>query len=171
MDRHLVIAGPMGVGKTTLADRLGRRLGVAVRDSDRDIEALTGRSGRDLAATDGVDALHRLEAAILLGALAGPDPTVVAAAGWAIEDPWCREALARRARVVVLDLPLGELATRAASGDHRRPIDPEEMAAIGRRRRPLYDEVAELWLPAAEDPDRLVAEVITTLGLEPAGAG
>lgn len=161
----------MGVGKTTVADRLGRRLGLAVRDSDRDIVTLTGRSGRDIAAAEGVDDLHRLEAAVLLGALAGPDPTVVAAAGWVIEDPWCREALARRARVVVLELPLDELAARAAAGDHRRPIDPEEMAAIGRRRRPLYDSVAELWLPAAEDPDGLVAEVVTRLGLEPPGAG
>lgn len=161
----------MGIGKTTLADRLGDRLGVAVRDSDRDIEALTGRSGRSIAADEGVDDLHHLEAAVLLGALAGPEPMVVAAAGWVVEDPWCREALMRRSRVVVLDLPVDGIVARAASGDHRRPIDAEEMAAIGRRRRPLYRTVADLWLTAAGDPDRLATAVIEALGLEPAGAG
>lgn len=166
MSRHLVIMGPMGVGKTTLADLLAEALDRPMRDSDRDIEALFGHPGRAIAAEHGVDALHELEAAVLLGALADPNPLVICAAGWVVEDDRCRSALARRATVLVLDLAVPALLERLAAVDdqHRRPMDPAEVEALAVRRRPLYEEVADRWLDASRSPEALAGEILDQLG-------
>lgn len=164
MDRHLVVMGAMGVGKTTLARGLAAALGRPLRDSDLDIQALFGRTGREIAASAGVDELHDLEAAVLLGALAAPTPTVIAAAGWIVEVPWCREALGRRSIVVVLDLPVDDLVDRMDEGEHRRAMGRTEVIALAERRRPLFDEVADLRLDARRTPAELVDEVVAAIG-------
>ena len=69
---HIVLVGLMGSGKSTVAAALAAALGVPLRDSDADIERDTGLTGRDIAARDGIDALHALEARHLLDALGRP---------------------------------------------------------------------------------------------------
>ena len=76
----------MGVGKSTTADALGTRLDMPVRDSDRDLERLFGATGAEIAAEHGIDRLHELESAVLIGTLGDTRPTIVAAAGWVVED-------------------------------------------------------------------------------------
>ncbi len=152
-----MVTGLMGAGKTTLAHGLGQALGRPVRDSDGDIEALFGVTGRAIAATDGVDALHRLEEAVLLGALAESTPTIIAAAAWVVEDEWCRRALARRAWVVVLDADVDRLLDRFAPDDHRRAMERTELAALADRRRPLFETVADLILDGGTEPAVVLA--------------
>ena len=156
---HLVITGLMGVGKSTTAQAVAARRGLPTRDSDQDILALFGRTGAELVAEVGVDELHRIESAVLLGALADPTPTVISAAAWVVEDQACVEAMARRATVVVLSAPLEELSSRVITGDHRRTIDPAEWSALASRREPLFDAVADLRLETTSPTDQL-AEAI-----------
>ena len=162
--RHVVVTGLMGVGKTTTADALGAALGRPVRDSDRDIETTFGRTGARIAEAYGVDELHRLEAAMLLGALASPTPLVIAAAGWVIEDQWCREALVRRARTIVLAAPTTELVRRAASGRHRRPVSAADFDAQLAVRGPWFDEVAVATIDTTLPHDEVIAAALTAVG-------
>jgi len=150
----------MGIGKTTTSNAVADRLGLPTRDSDRDIERVIGRTGAELGAAGRVDELHRLEEAVLLGALALDDPHVIAAAGWVVESSLCREALARRARVVYLTLPLGELHDRIATGTHRRTITADGLRTIDERRSPLFDQVADLQVDAAAPIDEVVARIV-----------
>ena len=76
----------MGSGKTTVGERLAVALGRVFHDSDRSIESQTGRSGREIAETDGVDALHGLEKEVLIDSLSVEQPAVIAAAASVIED-------------------------------------------------------------------------------------
>ena len=92
---HIVLVGLMGSGKTTVGAALAAALGVPLRDSDADIERDTGLTGRDIAARDGIDALHALEARQLLDALDEPGTTVITAAASTLDDPACRVSDAR----------------------------------------------------------------------------
>ena len=112
----------MGSGKTTVGDLLSARIDRPHRDSDRDIERITGRTGRQVAITDGVDELHRLEEQVLLGALDSTEPCIVSAAGWTIESARCRAAIHDTATAVWLRLSPEDLRTRMDRGTHRRDL-------------------------------------------------
>ena len=157
-DRHVVIVGPMGVGKTTLARLLARSLDRPFVDSDRVILGRRGRSGREIAEEDGVDVLHAVEARVLLDALEAERPSVIAAAGSVVEKPEVRRALAA-ATVVWLDGRPRLVVERAARGAHRREITIEEAEALDRRRRPRYRAVADVTVDALRPAAGLVAEV------------
>ena len=157
---HIVIVGPMGSGKTTLGRALASALDREFCDSDRSILERSGRSGREIAGTDGVDALHILEKAVLLEALASPTPAVIAAAASVIEDPAVRPALGDTYCVwVTADSRI--LAQRSGRGSHRRAVSASEHLE---RRDPLFEEVADLVvdtgvLSEQESVDRVMAAV------------
>lgn len=155
MIRHVVIVGSMGVGKSTLADGLAAALGRPHLDSDVSIEDDTGRTARAIAAQDGIEALHALEVATLLGHLATDEPVVVSAAASVVDARAARAAL-RSPTVLWLDLPVEALHERIRSGDHRRPIAPEVLAELDARRRPHLEALADHRLDAALSPDELV---------------
>ncbi|MGI9595332.1 MAG: shikimate kinase [Acidimicrobiales bacterium] len=161
---HIVILGLMGVGKSTVAEALAERLGRPVADSDRDIERLTGVTGRTYAEASGVPALHRLEAAVLLGALARPEPTVVSAAASTVEDPQVRQLLGRRATVVRLVADIELTIDRQRAGGHRRPMDPEELIDLAARREPMFSAVEDLRVDANRRPVEIVADIGRFLG-------
>ena len=135
----------MATGKTTVGRRLAAAVGRSLVDSDEQLTARTGLSANDLARRDGIDALHALEAEVLLEALAGSAPTVIAAAASTIEDARCRAALAD-AFVVWLRADVSVLVTRVREQSHR-PLDDDvaqQLRDQAARRDPLFAEVADL---------------------------
>jgi shikimate kinase len=162
---HVVLVGLMGVGKSSVGRGVAARFRWACRDSDEDVERVTGRTGRAIAADarEGVDGLHALEEAVLLGALAWDEPTVISAAGWVAESDRCRVAMRRRAMVVWLDAPVEVLRERMKSNNERRPMDPAELSAVAARRLPLFESVADLRVDATRPVDVIVADVIAAV--------
>lgn len=161
--RHIVLLGMMGAGKTTVAALLAAHLDRPHRDSDRDIEAMTGRTGRHIAAEDGVDELHRLEEEVLLDALESPRPSIVAAAGWVVEASRCRAAIQRESTAVWLRLSLEDLRTRMNEGSHRRDLPPEQLLRLFERREPLLLQVADIVVDARKSPADIVNELTLQL--------
>ncbi len=153
---HIVVIGAMGSGKTTVGERLAGALGRRFHDSDRSIESRTGRSGREIAATDGVDALHRLEKEVLLDSLSGEQPAVIAAAASVIEDPDVRDDLAVGFCVWVTADPR-ILAERSARGSHRRPVQQSEHLE---NRDRLFREMADV---VVDTGDRSVEESVAVV--------
>ena len=156
LPRHVVLVGLMGSGKTSVGRRLAAQLGWPYRDSDKDIEAATGLTARELSDRDGVEAMHALAARLLLDALADPDPSVVSAAASTVEVPECRAAMrAPDVAVVWLRAAPEVLAKRFAARDRHRPefgASPEAfLTEQAERRHPLFASLD----PMVIDIDRI----------------
>jgi shikimate kinase len=167
--RHIVIAGLMGAGKSTVARALAEQLGRAWRDSDVDIQAATGKTVRELRDSEGVGAMHAREAAQLLDALADPRPSVISPAASVIDDARSREALTSPDVVVVwLHASPAVLAARFESPDRHRPAygpDPEAfLAEQAEKREPLAESIGALMVDVdGANKDKATARVIDAL--------
>lgn len=153
---HIVVMGAMGSGKTTLGRRLGEALGREFHDSDLSIERRVGRSGREVAETEGVAALHRLEKDVFLEALAEDVPAVIAAAASVIEDAEVRQGMTGAFCIWVTADPR-ILAERAARGDHRRSVGVSEHLE---RRDQLFGEMADLVIDTGDRSARESAALV-----------
>ncbi len=158
---HIVLLGLMGTGKTTVGRLLAARLQRQLRDSDELLEARHGRTAAEIADDVGADGLHRLEAEVLLDALASPTPCVIAAAASTIEDQRCRDALAG-AFGVWLRADASALATRVRQQAHR-PLEDnveQQLATQAARRDPLFARAADLIVDVDDSPPEETADSV-----------
>ncbi|MEO5902247.1 MAG: shikimate kinase [Ilumatobacteraceae bacterium] len=156
-----MLIGMMAVGKTTVSRIIGERLGRRVIDSDQVIEAQTGRTVREIFATDGEPAFRELETAALLDALAQPEPAVIAAAGGVVLSATNRRALQDApAKVVWLCADPATLVDRVRSGGHRPLLDGDPAGML----QQMYTDRAELYREVADAivsvDNRSVTEVV-----------
>jgi len=144
--RHIVLVGMMGAGKSSVGRVLAARLGRPLLDTDDLVEEATGRSVREIWATDGEPAYRELEAGVLAEALAAPAPSVIAAGGGIVLRAGNRATLASSgAYVVWLLADVDVLVQRARHGGHRPLLDDDPEGTLRRMfidREPLYREVA-----------------------------
>jgi shikimate kinase len=157
----------MGAGKTTIGQAAAARLGWAFLDSDRQVEARTGRTVEEIWRTDGEAGFRPLEAEALADALASTSqqPAVIAAAGGTVLDARNRQLMQDHPPVVWLRARPETLARRVGTGAGRPLLAGDPAAALARlseERRPHYEEVATDIvdvddLPPAAVVDRVVA--------------
>ena len=137
----------MGAGKSTIGRMAAERLGRPFLDSDTIIEARTGRTVREIFATDGEQAFRSLESAVLVEALESTQPSVIAAAGGVVLREENRAALDRaHGRVVWLCATPTLLTERVTSAGHRPLLDQDPAGVLRQMwidREPLYREVAD----------------------------
>ncbi len=161
-ENHIVLVGPMGSGKTSIGMRLAAALNRQFVDSDDQIEATYGATGRELAASMGVKWLHDAEAAAFADALDSRDPAVIAAAA-SIGDRAELVALLESDElyVVLLETEAQILADRTKPDDHRRPVDWGDMTRQMERRRARLAAVADVAISTtAVDINSVVVEVL-----------
>jgi shikimate kinase len=146
--RHVVLLGLMGAGKTSVGRRVAERLGRPLLDGDEVLSERTGgKTAADIVDAEGGEHLHVLEAEIALDMLRSGSPAVIGPAASVIEVEAVRDALAGHF-VVWLTGPVERLATDAASKPHRPFVDDgDPLELLSRQmavREPLVLPIADL---------------------------
>lgn len=163
MSPVVVLVGPPGAGKTTVAEGLAYELGVLFRDTDQDIEAREGMSVQDLFIDHGETHFRSLEEKAVAAAL-GDHDGVLALGGGAVLSAATRELL-KLHRVIFLDVGLTAAVARVGMNANRPLLlgnVRSTMKNLMDQRRPLYTSCARFTivtddLDAAEVTGRALA--------------
>ena len=171
---RILLVGMMGCGKTTTGSLVAHRLGWDYRDSDADVEALTGRTVPEIFGTDGEAAFRKVEAEVLAAACASRRPTVIAVAGGAVLNQDNRKLIRGCGTVVWLRAAPEKLAERVGDGAGRPLLEGDKreiMARLLTERAPHYAEVADAVIEVEGlTPDQVADRVLDAAGLRSAEA-
>lgn len=142
-----MLIGPMGVGKSAIARALSTRLGLPLRDLDRELEAAGGLAISEIFERCGEAHFRAQESAALESCLTTPEQ-VVACGGGVVLAARNRAVLGRRNFVVWLDAPI-ELLLQRLARDRKRPLLAgtdlrSRLVELAAQRDPLYESCADL---------------------------
>ena len=164
--RSIVLSGPMGVGKSTVARALAERTGVPLVDVDLAIEEAAGKPVARIFADEGEAAFRAREATTIARLLDGASPMVLALGGGAVLHQATRRALVHRTIVVSLRAsPQTLLARIGPAGVAARPLlagDPDpaaRLASITRERHAAYAEAHAIVDTEHRSPDELARAI------------
>ncbi|WP_459984003.1 shikimate kinase [Nocardioides sp. AN3] len=166
MSRPVVLVGPMGAGKTTVGRVLARRWGVAVRDTDADVEAGAGKPVSEIFVDEGEEHFRSLEKAAVADALASHDG-VLSLGGGAVLDP-DTQALLRGHDVVFLRVGLSDAVKRVGLGTARPLLLGNVRGRVKQlldERTPIYESVATLVVETdGRTPEQVADDIEEGLG-------
>ncbi len=148
----VVLVGPPGAGKSTVAQLVAERLGLSVRDTDADVEAQQGVSVQDIFVESGEARFRELEHEAVARALAEHDGIVSLGGGAPVHE--ATRTMLRDHRVVFLDVGLAQAASRVGMNSGRPLLLGNvrgQLKKLMDERRPVYLDVATLVI----DTDRL----------------
>lgn len=165
MSPRVVLIGPMGAGKTTVAGLLGEAWGLPVRDTDADVEQAEQRTISDIFVDSGEAHFRELERAAVARALTEHDG-VLALGGGAVLEESTRAALAGHP-VVFLRVGLTDAVKRVGLGVGRPLVFGNVRARIKAlldERTPIYQSVAQHTVDTdGRDPADIAAEIRSLL--------
>jgi shikimate kinase len=164
LQRHIVIVGLMGAGKTTVGQHLSHTLGSPWIDVDQKIVAEHKMSIAEMFKTAGDEVFREIEHHTLLDALEEPKPHVVSTGGGVVEREDNRELIEQLGWCVWLRAGIDVLYARV-SGDADRPMlgsDPRgSLEVLHERREALYDALADLVLDVDDVAiDDIVSQIL-----------
>jgi shikimate kinase/3-dehydroquinate synthase len=170
--RPIVVAGFMGVGKSTVARELAHRLGRPFADSDAQAERHLGSSVRAFWERAGEGAFRAVEEAMVRESLERDDAPVIALGGGALTSAATRALLRERALCVWLDVPVTTCWTRVDGAPGARPLatDAPSFERLHDAREPLYRAAADAIIPGDESPGEVAGAIAQQVWTRPGSA-
>lgn len=149
--RNVFLIGPMGSGKTTIGQRLARRLGLNFHDTDQEIQGRTGVDISLIFEIEGEEGFRDRESRVL-EELTSADQVLIATGGGAILRESNRKCLRERGVVVYLQATVEQQMERLRNDKSRPLIQQEDREAklieLAGVRGPLYEALADYTFPS-----------------------
>ncbi len=166
-ERHLVLVGLMGAGKTSVGRRCAERLARPFVDTDELVETATGMRVAEVFETRGEEAFRAAERTAVADAAASPEPLVIACGGGAILDPESRRAMRASGFVVWLRASPEVLSARVERQPETRPLlRGAQPAATLERLAILRADAYEAAAHAVVDTDHETQDAVADAVLE-----
>lgn len=168
LDRPIAVAGFMGVGKSTLGKLLAEALERDFVDTDREIEARSGRTPNEFFAAGDEREFRRLEAQVI-SELVARGPLVISLGGGALLDPASRRLLQRETALVHLHVPWSHLRVHLTEIAEGRPLlkgkSVPEIHRMYLARHHTYQGAALRITVSRVSPEEAMNTVLTALDL------
>lgn len=157
LKKNVFLVGFMGVGKTTVARRLARDLGVASIDVDAYLHRKHGKDANQLFKQRGEKGLRKLES-YALAECAAMGPAVISCGEGIVACARNRSLIAEEGFAVLLESSMEGSLARVRSL-RTRPLLAHgcDTDKLWRERKPLYDEVARARIDVSDKSTAAVA--------------
>ena len=144
MSVELVLIGPPGSGKSSVAKSLAKKTGKRFVDTDKVIEEMEGKPITEIFLEDGEEHFRTVESEVVLQTLQGEDE-IVALGGGSILSEVVREDLKKFSPIIYLEVSISNAAPRVGF-NRERPLllgNPRaQWLALMEIRRPIYESLA-----------------------------
>ncbi|HEV2344763.1 MAG TPA: shikimate kinase [Actinocrinis sp.] len=165
MSPRIILVGAPGSGKTTIGELLASQLAVPFRDTDADVEAITGMPIAQLFVEKGEQYFRELESEAVRAAIDSHDG-VLSLGGGAVIRAETQAALGGQ-YVVYLEVDSAEAARRVGLNTARPLLLGNvrgQLSQLLAQRRPLYEQVATVTVSTVGlAPDEVAALIVKEL--------
>jgi len=154
----------MGSGKTTIGQRVAKRLEMEFLDCDRNLERQTGASINLIFDVEGESGFRQRESKMLRVLTSGQN-VLLATGGGVVLDEKNRELLQQTGLVVYLQTSVSQQLHRLCL-DRTRPLLQEKdrqqkLTRLAAARNPIYEELADLVFPTRNRGPEITARHLT----------
>ncbi len=164
LDRHIVLIGLMGCGKSTAGRIVANALDIPLKDTDSEIEKQEGMTVSEIFDKKGEEYFRNVEAQIIEDLASSKTPYVISTGGGVVLSEKNMNVLKNNGYVFFINRTPDEIAKHVNT--QKRPLlkdGPQKLFEIYEKRLPLYKGYADYVIEKNSSPNTTAGEIINIL--------